>query len=268
MNAELETPKHAAALVSVIMPCRNGAKTLGQAIDSVLKQEYEHLELIIIDDGSEDESRAIIKAYQSLDSRIIGLFNEVGGGVASARNQGLAEAKGRFVAFLDCDDYWLPGSLGSRVECCLREDAKIVYGPYLRLLPRGQMVFAPVPPRLTLGHLLTRNYIGNLTGLFDAKYFGAVGQRSMPHEDYIMWCELLRQGGSATATNLDRPLGVYRVSEDSLSGNKFKAAVWHWQALRKGLGIPFLRALRYQTQYLWVSVISRVLERAFPVKRP
>ena len=94
-------------LVSVIIPTYNRAKYVAEAIDSVLTQDYPQIELIVVDDGSTDETADIVQCY---GNRLIYLCQE-NQGVAAARNSGIAFAHGRFLAFLDSDDIWVEGKL-------------------------------------------------------------------------------------------------------------------------------------------------------------
>ncbi len=98
--------------VSVIIPTHNRGWVLEEAVDSVLSQEFTDFELIVVDDGSTDETAEILKAY---GSRISTHF-QPHRGVSAARNAGIRKATGRYVAFLDSDDLWLPGKLGAQVD--------------------------------------------------------------------------------------------------------------------------------------------------------
>ncbi len=93
-------------LVSVIIPTYNRAKTLPRAIKSALSQSYKNIEVIIVDDGSTDNTEEIVKNYQ--DSRIVFLKHITNEGCAAALNTGISNVKGEYVAFLDSDDEWLP----------------------------------------------------------------------------------------------------------------------------------------------------------------
>ena len=93
---------------SVIIPVYNREKIVGDAIESVLNQGYENLELIIVDDGSCDGTPEVLKQYENADSRVK-VFIKDNGGVSSARNKGLDEAKGEYIIFLDSDDKLCPG---------------------------------------------------------------------------------------------------------------------------------------------------------------
>ena len=99
-------------MVSVIIPTYNRGWILKEAIDSVLAQDYKEYELIVVDDGSTDNTRAILDTY----GQDIIVLRQVNKGVSAARNRGIAEAEGQLVAFLDSDDLWLPRKLSRQVE--------------------------------------------------------------------------------------------------------------------------------------------------------
>jgi teichuronic acid biosynthesis glycosyltransferase TuaG len=244
-------------LVSIIMPCLNAKNTINEAIKSILSQDYINIELIVVDDGSTDGSIIIIERIQSNDARVK-LFRNIGvHGVSFARNMGLDAASGKYICFLDSDDYLLPGSITVRVKKMEEKNVKIVYGSYLRLVPGGELLRKKVPYRVTLSQMLRKNYIGNLTGMYDAESLGKVRQLCIKHEDYLMWCQLLRIEKYAYSTGAE-PIAVYRVSPNSLSGNKFKAFIWHWIVLRRGLGVGLFSSFSYQLFYMLSSLFERI----------
>jgi len=245
------------SLVSIIMPCLNAKNTIDEAIKSILSQDYINIELIVVDDGSTDGSITIIERIQSNDARVK-LFRNIGvHGVSFARNMGLDAASGKYICFLDSDDYLLPGSIAARVKKMREKNVKIVYGPYLRLVPSGELLRKHVPSRVTLSQMLRKNYIGNLTGMYDAESLGKVRQLCIKHEDYLMWCQLLSIEKYAYSTG-GEPIAVYRVSPNSLSGNKFKAFIWHWIVLRRGLGVGLFSSFYYQLFYMLSSFFERI----------
>lgn len=97
-------------LVSIITPCYNGAKYIGETIDSVISQTYPDWEMIIVDDGSKDNSAQIVREYAEKDSRIT-LVQQENAGSAAARNNGIRRAEGQYIALLDADDLWHPDFL-------------------------------------------------------------------------------------------------------------------------------------------------------------
>lgn len=106
------TPKTETPAVSVVIPAYNAAWCVRKAIDSVLAQDFRDFELIVVDDGSTDDTAAVLSAY----GNAIRIVHQVNGGLSNARNTGIRESRGEFVAFLDADDWWLPGKLGRQVE--------------------------------------------------------------------------------------------------------------------------------------------------------
>lgn len=129
----------AAPLISVIIPVYNGERYLSAAIESVLAQAWTPLEIIVVDDGSTDQSVQVARHYQSQ----VQVICQANAGPGAARNRGVALASGELLAFLDADDLWLPGKLAHQVA-------------YLQKQPTLDMVFGQVEqfisPDLPTGH--------------------------------------------------------------------------------------------------------------------
>lgn len=115
-------------MVSIIVPVYNVERYLEQCILSILSQTYRDFELLLIDDGSTDLSGVICDKYAHHDSRIV-VYHKCNGGLSSARNVGISNAKGKYVIFVDSDDYWCsPFALNSLLECAVQNNADIVRG--------------------------------------------------------------------------------------------------------------------------------------------
>ncbi|MBS3731361.1 MAG: glycosyltransferase family 2 protein [Desulfobacterales bacterium] len=99
-------------LISVVIPVLDRQDWIAEAVDSVLLQDYAPFELIVVDDGSTDQTPEILSTYGDA----IRVFNQVNAGVSAARNRGAAAARGEWIAFLDSDDYWLPGKLAAQMR--------------------------------------------------------------------------------------------------------------------------------------------------------
>jgi len=111
MDKSLENPK-----VSVVIPTYNRAYLLPRTIKSVLNQTFQDFELIIVDDGSTDNTKEVVEDFQKQDSRIKYIWQENSGGPAKPKNTGIKNSKGEFLAFLDSDDEWLPEKLEKQLE--------------------------------------------------------------------------------------------------------------------------------------------------------
>jgi len=114
-------------LVSVVIPNFNYAQYLSDAIESVIGQTYQNIEIIVVDDGSTDNSREIANLHQDK----ITLICKENGGVSSARNEGLAISKGSYICFLDADDFWEKSKVEQQLEVALDQDSGLVYSGYL-----------------------------------------------------------------------------------------------------------------------------------------
>ena len=118
-------------LVSIIAPCYNAASFISQAIESVLAQLFGNWEMLIVDDCSSDDSLVIIQKYAEQDSRIRYLkTDEPSGSPTLPRNKGIKEAKGRYIAFLDSDDMWLPNKLSDQLKVFEKSEVAIVFSNY------------------------------------------------------------------------------------------------------------------------------------------
>jgi glycosyltransferase involved in cell wall biosynthesis len=219
---------------SIVMPAFNAAKTISDSIISVQRQSYQEWELIVVDDNSQDNTPAIASAAARTDGRIKLVTMDKNSGVARARNKALELATGRYIAFLDSDDTWTENKLEIQYGT-FRKGAKVVFGNYRRVFDDDTCQTVYAKPVIDERIFKYYNPIGNLTGAYD-RTIGLVMQSTIRHEDYLMWYEVVSR--SRIAIGINAILGNYRVSSVSLSANKFKAAKWHWEVLRRGMNIP------------------------------
>ncbi|MEO8364936.1 MAG: glycosyltransferase family 2 protein [Pseudoxanthomonas sp.] len=219
-------------LVSIIMPVFNAERTMRQSIESVLQQSEERLELVLIDDASTDHSARIIEEYELRDGRIKVLRQSSNAGVAEARNAGIRAASGRYIAFLDSDDWWHPRKLELQIGQMQASGATVSYTAYQRVAEDGNLLSIVEPPQ-QVDHedMLCSNHIGNLTGVYDRR-LGDVPFLRMGHEDYVFWLDRVRRAGRAIRVKHDGPLAFYLVRNGSISSNKFRAACWQWKIYR------------------------------------
>lgn len=246
-----------AGLVSVIMPAWNAAAFMARSVESVLVQSRPELELIIVDDCSTDDTGALIDRYAKNDPRVRCIRQEENSGVAAARNAGIAEARGEWVAFLDSDDWWHPRKLEFQIEQMLRSGARVSYCVYQRVAADGRVLSTVRPPaRLVHTDLLRSNYIGNLTGVY-ARSLGPAKFLGVGHEDYVFWLQMLKRAGSAQRIEHDGPLAWYLVREGSISANKLRAVAWQWRIYREIELLPLHAAFWNMLHYAWNAVAKR-----------
>ena len=185
-------------LVSVVIPVYNGANYLREAIESALSQAYPNLEVVVVDDGSTDETWAIIQSY---GARVVGLRKE-NGGVASALNAGIRRAQGPLVAWLSHDDIFLPGKLARQAEFMLAHpEAALCYTDFEIIDATGARlatVRTPWEPARALpGAFLRDMYINGSTTMLRKTCFeqcGGFDERLAHTQDLEMWLRLAEQG--------------------------------------------------------------------------
>ena len=258
------TPALGGDLVSVVMPVYNAAAWLPRAVESVLAQSHRNLELVAVDDGSHDDSLAILRGFAQADARVRVQRQPANGGVAAARNAALAAARGNYVAFLDADDWWHPAKLERQLASLRASGERISYAAYWRVAEDGRVLSRVDPPaRLEHRDMLASNFIGNLTGLY-ARELGDVPFRRIGHEDYAFWLEQVRRAGAAVRADSAEPLAWYLVRESSLSANKLRAARWQWTIYRQVEKLGLLRASLCMLRYVWHAFAKRRRPRRSP----
>ncbi|PMC37343.1 hypothetical protein CJ195_11310 [Bacillus sp. UMB0899] len=131
-------------LISLIIPVYNAEKRIGKCLDSVLKQTYESIEIIIVNDGSMDNSLEILNEYKAKDMRIR-LINQPNKGVAAARNTGLYYAKGDYIGFIDADDWVEPNMYEIMLESALKTNAQLVMSNFVQDYPDGSKKYNKLP---------------------------------------------------------------------------------------------------------------------------
>ncbi len=215
-------------LVSVVIPAYNAATFIAETIESVQQQSYEHWEMLVVDDGSTDETAAVVRQYATAEARIR-LISQPNGGVSKARNRGVEEAHGELIAFLDADDRWLPDKLAAHVE-------------FMRSHPQASASFARAEliqfdgtatrrtthnfveqvavqdvlynnPTITTSNIVIYKSVFERLGGFD---------ESMGHDEDIELLFRLTYRSDLALMGLNRILLQYRLCENGLSSNLAK----------------------------------------------
>jgi len=152
-------------LVTVIIPAQNAAKTIGRTLDSVSTQSYQNLEILVVDDGSTDQTANIVRTHSLTDKRIR-LIRQANAGVAAARNRGLSEARGSFVAPIDADDLWKPSKIAKQMALMHEwgEKVGLVYTWLAKIDPHDRIVslrHQPLAEGQVFLAMCARNLVGN-----------------------------------------------------------------------------------------------------------
>lgn len=218
------------SLVSVIIPSFNSEKYIANTIKSVLNQSYKHIELIIVDDASKDQSVSIVKSLMNTDERIHLIELNENNGQGYARNKGIEQAKGVYLTFIDSDDQWYSNFLEEQLNFMKLTGAKVVFSSYKRMdesLNKDLGVFM-VPNKTTYKKLLKTNYMSCLTTVIDIKSLGKIYFKDnlKMHEDYVLWLEVLKR--TTIAYGNPKVLAIYRIRNKSVSRNKFKGISKIW----------------------------------------
>ncbi|HIF9371761.1 TPA: glycosyltransferase family 2 protein [Photobacterium damselae] len=235
--------------VSIIMPAYNAGETILESIESVIEQTYQNWELIIIDDCSNDDT--ITKVNMINDARVILLKNSINSGVALSRNNGIKKVTGRFIAFLDSDDLWLPEKLETQVaELLKHKNAVCCHSGFYRMDAKGNNINEVKAVNIVdAKKQLYGNFIGNLTGVIDLAKLGYIPlQKNTKHEDYLMWYEVLNSKNNFSI-GIDKPLAKYRVHQ-SVSSNKFKSIYWHWLIIRNEMKLNYIKSVYFFIGYI------------------
>ena len=243
-------------VVSVVMPVYNETVYLREAIQSVLRQTYPSWELWIVDDASTMDVRSAV-ADLLTDERIHFLRLSENRTVAGARNAGIAAAKGRYLAFLDSDDWWLPEKLEKQIRFMQEKNIAMSFTSYRRVSENGRKVGRVLEAEgmVDYSRLLKGNCIGCSTVMIDRRQCAAVKMPLERHEDYITWLNLAKQ--KLSICGLAEDLMRYRVGENSLSGNKLKSLWWTWKVYRESQRLSFWRSLLCLGYYIVHGISKR-----------
>ena len=227
--------------VSIITPLYNSEKYIADAIDSVLLQSYHDFELIIIDDCSKDNSVAKVKNYTDIRIQLICLKENKGAGIA--RNKGIDAAKGRYIAFLDSDDSWLPNKLEKQVHFMKTQNISFCFSSFLLMNESGETLkkYREALPKVDYTRMLKNNYIGCLTAIYDTDVLGKIYMTEhKKRQDWGLWLKILSK--TKWAYSIQEPLASYRLSNKSLSHDKWNLIRPNYLFYRDQIGFSILES--------------------------
>lgn len=212
-------------LVSVVIPTRDRVDHLRRAADSVLKQSQDDLELIIVDDASEDGTAAYLAELASRDSRVRTVRNAVARGGAGARNDGISRSRGQWIAFLDDDDEWLPEKLQRQLHMLQNTPSAVACScDFVMRFSSGRSKVVQVTPNATLQQLLFENQLGSASLCICSsrvlKEIGGFDARLRSAQDQDLWARVRQRGDVAVcgeALVLYRAHGGRRITNNMQS---------------------------------------------------
>ena len=234
--------------VSIITPCYNSSKFLQQTIDSVLNQTFTDWEWLITDDKSTDHSVEIINKVD--DERIKLTVAEKNGGAGHARNLSLEQASGRFITFLDADDFWDPNFLEEMVSFMKKENAELAYSNYSRcdenLIPKIEDFKAD--KNVTFNNLLKTCRLSLLSSMYDSQ---RVGKEFFPErskrEDHVMWLNLLKK--IPVGKPLPKTMAKYRMHASSISRKKTNIMLDQYLVYKDYMKFSTLKSMYYTANW-------------------
>lgn len=231
------------SMVSIIVPVYNVQNFILETVESVRNQTYSDWELLLVEDGSKDDTVEILQGHldQIRDERVKLILLPENVGAANARNLGLEQARGRYIAYLDSDDFWEPEKLERELLFAREKQVAFVFTGYEfadeNCVGLGKIVH--VPSTLNYKQALRNTTIFTSTVLFDTARISKELLRmpDVKSEDTALWWKILRNG--YTAYGLDENLVRYRRAGRSLSSNKLVAIrrIWNLYRREEGLGL-------------------------------
>ena len=222
--------------VSIIVPMYNAEKFIGKTIESVLSQTYENWEMLIMNDVSTDNSLAVVSEFVKKDKRIKIVNTEKNVGVVKGRNFLIELASGKYIAFLDSDDYWHSEKLEKQIKFMKEKNASISCTEYTRVRENGEKINEVViKSEISYTDMLKNNYLGCLTVMYDVE-------------------KIVKD--VKTIYGLKENLAYYRVLDNSRSSNKVKTAKVRWEIYRKIEKLPLLKSIYYFMHYAVRAVLK------------
>lgn len=228
-------------LVSIIVPVYNAEKFIRETMDSVMAQTYSDWELLLVEDYSSDGSADTIEKYiaEKAESRIRLIRQPSNQGAARARNRGVLEASGRYIAYLDADDLWAPEKLEHELSFMEEKGAAFAFTGYEFADEHGVGLgkVVRVPETLEYRQALSNTTIFTTTVMFDTCKISKelLEMPVIKSEDTALWWKVLRAG--YTAYGLDENLAKYRRAGRTLSSNKLEALRRIWNLYRRAEGM-------------------------------
>lgn len=252
-------------MISIITPSWNSEKYILETIKSVQAQTYKDWEILIIDDCSTDNTVKIVEYIIEYDSRVKLIKQKKNLGPGAARTRGVQIASGRYIAYLDADDVWLPEKLERQIEFMRNNNCFFSCTSYEVINDSGKSLkkYIHMPSKMNYMDYLTNNVLQTVGIMIDTS---KVNKKLlfMPNirigEDAATWLQVLKAG--YTCYGIDEILAKYRRTKDSLSSNKIKSVIGTWHMYTKVIKLPLWLAsycfIRYIILAIWKRIYFRI----------
>lgn len=247
-------------LVSVVMPTWACADFIRESIESVQAQTYQNWELLIQDDCSKDNTYEVVKPYMVEDSRIKYECNPRNSGAAITRNNALRRAKGRWIAFLDSDDLWMPEKLEKQLKFMTENGYAFSYTGYEEMDEDSNATGIRIsgPKHINKLGMYSFCWPGCLTVMFDREKVGLLQIADIKkNNDYAMWLKVIRK---ADCLLLDECLARYRRGrKGSVSTHGYATMIrWHYKLWHEAMGMNAIGCLFWTGMNLVCGVFKKL----------
>ena len=245
-------------LVSIIIPTYNTEKFIGATLQSVQNQTYQNWEMILVDDASTDDTVKIIEDFAANDQRLKLSVLPKNSGNGFARNVALEKATGKYIAYLDADDLWFPLKLEKQLQFLKANNLPFTFSFYDCIDEDGNSLRRRVeaPLKLTYKQLFFCNYVGNLTAIYDADYFGKVViTATQKRQDWRLWLTIVKQ--IKETKPVPEPLAFYRIRRDSISSSKVKLIKHNFQVYRNFHGYNLVFSIVLMIRFLFTQLVIK-----------
>lgn len=231
-------------MVSIITPTYNCAQYIGETIDTVISQTYINWEMIIVDDCSSDNTDKIVSKYQKRDSRIKYYRLVNNSGAAVARTVAMRLASGKYIAFLDSDDLWMPNKLFVQLDFMIKNGYAFTCTSYEQINESGKSLnrIVRAVSSVNYNRLLLDCPVGNSTVMYDVSKMGKFEVPNIrKRNDDALWLKMLRV--EPYIWGIPDVLVKYRIRPNSISVNKFSLVKYHWHLYREIEQLNLLRSV-------------------------
>ena len=231
--------------LNIILPNYNKEDYLEETINSIINQTFNDWELIIIDNYSTDQSKKIIKKYNS-HKKIFTYFLKKNMGVSFSRNLGIRSSNSKYISFIDADDLWVSNKLENQIDFMEKYNYNFTYTDYTPFFDKEKRIFKKrisSPQSFNYEEFINNTSISTSSMILSRKIIGSVKFPKVKNlEDFSFKCKILKKANTAIKFNENSTF--YRITKGSLTSNKFKNIYWLWYINKNLNNLSFFKNLK------------------------